>query len=115
MENPRIHIIGHPDDGRFPVDYEELVKKAKETHTLLEINNSSLRLGGFRMNTKENDRIMLEYCKKYEVPVSLGSDAHVDVDLGEFSVARELLEECAFPEELVVNTSLAKLEKILAI
>lgn len=115
MENPRIHILGHPDDGRFPVDYEALVKKAKETHTLLEINNSSLRPGGFRMNTRENDRLMLEYCKKYEVPISLGSDAHVDVDLGEFGVAEELLAECNFPEELVVNTSVSKLEKMLAI
>lgn len=115
MENPLIRIIGHPDDGRFPVDYEALVKKAKETHTLLEVNNSSLRPGGFRMDTRKNDKIMLEYCKKYEVPVTLGSDAHVDVDLGEFTIAMELLEECGFPEELVVNTSVAKLEKMLVI
>lgn len=115
MENPQIHIIGHPDDGRFPVDYEALVKKAKETNTLLEINNSSLRPGGFRENTWENDKILLEYCRKYEVPVTLGSDAHVDVDLGEFPLAMKLLEECYFPEELVINTSVAKLEKRLVI
>ena len=27
MENPLIHIIGHPDDGRYPVDYEQLAKR----------------------------------------------------------------------------------------
>ena len=43
MKKPYVDIIGHPDDGRFPVDYEVLVQTAKETKTLLEINNSSLK------------------------------------------------------------------------
>ena len=72
MENPLIHIIGHPDDGRYPVDYEQLAKKAKETGTVLEVNNGSLRPGGFRVDTRKNDLKMLEYCKKYEVPVTMG-------------------------------------------
>ena len=50
MKKPYVDIIGHPDDGRFPVDYEVLVQTAKETKTLLEINNSSLRPDGFRKN-----------------------------------------------------------------
>ena len=45
MKKPYVDIIGHPDDGRFPVDYEVLVQTAKETKTLLEINNSSLKTG----------------------------------------------------------------------
>ena len=113
MENPYIDIIGHPDDGRFPVDYEALVLKAKETGTLLELNNSSLRPGGFRLNTKENDRKMLELCKKHNVMITLGSDAHVDMDVANFDIALQLLEECDFPDELIVNTSLEKLEKVL--
>lgn len=115
MENPHIDIIGHPDDGRFPVDYEALVLKAKETGTILEVNNSSMRPGGFRKNTIENDRKMLDFCKKYGVMITLGSDAHVDVDVANFEIASNLLKECDFPEELVVNTSLEKLEKILAL
>ena len=101
--------------GFSSLDYEAIVKKAKETHTLLELNNSSLRPGGFRVNTRENDLEMLRLCKKYEVPISIGSDAHVDVDLAGFDLAMEVLKECEFPEELVVNTSLERLEKILAI
>ena len=30
MDNPYVNIIGHPDDSRYPVDYEKLVKAAKE-------------------------------------------------------------------------------------
>lgn len=115
MENPYVDIIGHPDDGRYPADYEAIVKKAKETHTLLEINNSSLSPDAMRTNGRENDKEILRLCKKYEVPVTLGSDAHVDVDLGNFEYAVQVLEECEFPEELVVNTSISKLEKMLDI
>lgn len=105
MENPRINIIGHPDDGRFPVDYETLVLAAKENHVLLEVNNSSLNPKGFRQDSEKNDRTMLEYCMKYQVPIVLGSDAHVEEDVGEFGRALALLQKMNFPEELVANTS----------
>lgn len=114
MENPYIHIIGHPDDGRFPVDYEKFVKKAKETNTLIEINNSSLRPGSFRPGAQENARTILKLCKEHQVMISLGSDAHFDVDLANYEYALDLIKECDFPEELVVNTSVNKLEKYLA-
>ena len=29
MKKPYVDIIGHPDDGRFPVDYEVLVQNCK--------------------------------------------------------------------------------------
>ena len=105
MKNPCVNIIGHPDDGRYPVDYEQLAKKAKETGTVLEVNNGSLSPGGFRVDTRKNDLKMLEYCKKYEVPVTMGSDAHMDVDLADYSYALPVIEESHFPEELIVNSS----------
>lgn len=114
MENPYVDIIGHPDDGRFLADYEKLVKKAKATGTLIEINNSSLRPSSYRPNAEENDRKLLELCKKHQVMITLGSDAHVDVDLAEYSASLKLIEELDFPEELIVNTSVEKLQKILA-
>lgn len=106
MKKPYVNIIGHPDDGRFPVDYEVLVKAAKETGTLLELNNSSLRPQSFREGTRENMITMLELCKQYEVSVTTGSDAHVDVDVGNFCYVREVVEYCNFPEELIVTTDL---------
>lgn len=113
MENEGIDIIGHPDDGRFPVDYEELVKTAKQTGTLLEVNNSSLTPGGFRANTRENSLEMLRWCKKYETMVVLGTDAHVDTAIGDYTFVNEVLEATEFPEELVANTSLEKLRASL--
>ena len=34
MEHPYVDIIGHPDDGRFPVDMKRLVRKAKEDRNI---------------------------------------------------------------------------------
>lgn len=105
MKNPFVNIIGHPDDGRYLIDYEGLVLGAKEHHVLLEVNNNSLNPGGFRLDSAANDKIMLEFCKKYEVPVVMGSDAHVLTDVGAHQRVYSLLKEVDFPEELVVNRS----------
>lgn len=113
MENPYVNIIGHPDDGRFPVDYEEIVKAAKRTGTLLELNNSSLRPQSFRQGTRENMLAMLDLCRQYDVFVSTGSDAHVDVDAGNFTYVREVLAYCNFPQELVATTDFQLLKGFL--
>lgn len=113
MKKPYITAIGHPDDGRFPVDYEELVKLAGKTGTLLELNNSSLNPKGFRENCWENALQMLSYCKKYQVAVTTGSDAHVNADAGNFCFVQEILTEADFPEELVVTTSMERLRPYL--
>ncbi len=112
-ENPYVTIIGHPDDGRFPVDYEQLAIKARDTKTLLELNQGSLSPGGFRQNTRENAKKMLFYCEKYGTPVILDSDAHVATEIGNHTCARELIAEVNFPEELIVNRSLEEFAKFL--
>lgn len=113
MKNPFVKIIGHPDDSRFPVDYERLVKAAKEHHILLELNNNSLNPSGFRVNAKENDIAMLELCKKYQVPITLGSDAHITDDIANCCYSKEILDITAFPEELIINTSVEKFKEFL--
>ena len=113
MKKPYVNIIGHPDDGRFPIDYEVLVKTAKETGTLLELNNSSLRPQSSREGTRENMLTMLELCKQYEVPVTTGSDAHVNIDAGNFANVMKVLEESRFPEELVATLNMELLRKYI--
>lgn len=103
MENPYVHIIGHPGDSRYPMNYEEAVLASKRTGTLLEVNNASLKPGSFRPGVRENLIQMLGYCKKYEVPVVLGTDAHFHTQVGAFDESVTLLEELDFPEHLVLN------------
>ena len=56
---------------------------------------------------------MLEYCKKYEVMIVLGSDAHFDTGIAEYPYAEEVLKEVQFPEELIANTTFEKLQSFL--
>lgn len=103
MNHPKITIIGHPDDGRYPIDAEAFVREAKETKTVIEVNNSSLNPRGFRQNSKENYKTILKYCEKYEVPVVVNSDAHICYDVANFGYAKRFFREIDFPKELVLN------------
>ena len=114
MENPYINILGHPDDSRFELDYPEIVRYAKETSTLLEVNNSSLSPETFRYNTRNNYYEMLTLCAKHQVPIIVNSDAHISYDVGNFTYAMEVLEELHFPEELVANVSVDRYKNLLS-
>lgn len=115
MENDAVKIIGHPDDGRYPIDYEQMVLKAKATKTLIEINNASLTEGGSRVDTIKHSTTILELCKKHKVHVIFGSDAHISFDVGNFANCLKLKEKVDFPEALIVNTSAEKLFSFLNI
>lgn len=105
IKNPYIQIISHPGDGTALLDFEPIVLAAKEYHTLLEINNSSLKPARNKVDARENNRKILELCKKYEVPVILGSDAHISFDIANYEFLYALLQQTEFPEELIVNRS----------
>ena len=111
MKNPHVKIIGHPDDGRYPMDYKALVEGAKEHGVLLEMNNSSLSPSSYRTRARENYMELLEYCKEFDTPIVVDSDAHVDLDVGNHRLALELIEAVDFPERLVLNANPDQLEK----
>ena len=103
MEKPYVKILGHPDDARYPLDYEELVRAAKSEGVVLEVNNSSLHPGSPRPGAAENIAIMLECCMKHQVPVLLGTDSHISFTIGKFDRALEVIEKVQFPKELILN------------
>ena len=55
-----------------------------------------------------NNLEILRLCKKYEVPVILGSDAHIHYDIANYKYLYPLLQEADFPEELIMNTNAEK-------
>ncbi|MBN2625208.1 MAG: phosphatase [Spirochaetales bacterium] len=105
MDNPRIHIIGHPGDARYNFDVKEVVAASKATGTLLEINNSSLKPTSSRPGGDVFIRRIFEECLSVEAPIVIGSDAHFSDAVGNFPEAHRLLKELAYPEELILNTS----------
>ena len=77
------------------------------------MNNNSMSPLNSRTNARENDLRILELCKKYEVPVVMGTDAHVSFMVGRFDQAMEVIREADFPRELVMNDSVEKFKRYL--
>ena len=86
---------------------------AKEHHVLLEMNNSSLAPTSFRKATTEGYLEFLNLCKMYDQPILMGSDAHVDMDVGNHGYVTDILELAKFPEHLIINTDVEKVKPYL--
>lgn len=106
MQHPKVRIIGHCDDVKYPVDYLALIKAAMKYDVLLEINNSSLSPDGYRGDTRFNDLMILNLCRHFHYPVVLASDSHGTRHVGDFEHALELIKLAEMPEPLVMNYSL---------
>ncbi len=115
ISHPRIHIISHPCDGTAELDFKPLVLAAKEYHTLLEINNSSLKPKRQKHAARGNNLELLRLCKEYETPVVLGSDAHISFDIANYEHLYELLQLTEFPEELIINTDVKRFKEYLSL
>ena len=115
IANPYTHIISHPGDGTAKLLFEPIVLAAKEHHTLLEINNSSLRPSRNKKDARGNNLEILRLSKKYGVPVILGSDAHISFDIANYEYLWPLLQETEFPEELIMNGSVSRFKEYLGI
>lgn len=103
IRHPWIQIISHPADGTADLLFEPIVLAAKETGTLLEINNSSLNPRRRKDSAHANTLELLRLCKRYEVPVVLGSDAHISFSIADYDLTWPLLAETSFPDELILN------------
>lgn len=115
ISNPNINIISHPGDGTADLDFLPIVLAAGEHHTLLEINNSSLNPARHKEKARANNLEILRLCKIHDVPVILGSDAHISFDVGHVERALELVKETDFPEELIMNYDVNRLSSYLCI
>ena len=113
MRHPQVRFLGHPDDGRFPVDYEHLLSAAKEYHVFPELNNSSLMPQAFRKDGLRNSMEMLTICKELRLPVLLSSDSHGKSHIGDMRYIFPLLKQCCFPTELIINSDPAMLYRVL--
>ena len=63
MDHEKVKIVAHLDDSRYAVDYEKVVKAAKEKGIVFEINNSSLKPNTFREGAWNNVKELLNIAK----------------------------------------------------
>ena len=105
MKNPKLYIIGHPDDGVFPVDFDRLAKGAAENHVMIELNEASVSPDSYRKEGRANARRLLAACRKHDTHVIISSDAHMETEILGHRCALSLLEEVGFPREQIANES----------
>lgn len=103
IKSGKVDIIGHLGNPTVPVNFEEVIKCAKENNVLIEINNSSFttsRIGSIGNCTK-----IAKICKKYGNTIIINSDAHFCTKIGEFTEAITMLESIDFPEKYIINSN----------
>lgn len=113
MQNPHVKIIGHPDDSAYPLDYQEFVRQLVRWKVVPELNESSLDPASVRRGVRENMLSLLSWCRHYDCPVICGSDAHHCSYIGHFERLTQLLQESAFPEDLVLNSRIDGLRLVI--
>ena len=104
IENPNVHIIGHPNNIAYPIDIKAVIEAAAKANKVVEINNHSLIPGSFRFDGDEEIVQTINLCKEYGVKMLVSSDAHFCTSVGSFEMAKQLIMAANVPEELVVNT-----------
>ena len=107
IENPRVDILGHMGDPRYPFDIDKVIKAVAKAGKIVEINNSSPET---RKGSQPVCLEIIETCKKYGVNITLSSDAHFWDMVGKFDWAMSVVQKTDYPEELIINSSVAKLE-----
>lgn len=113
MKNPYVKIIGHPDDGRYPLNLDRVAEAAAAEGVALELNNSSLRPSCSRKNGPVLERALARAIMTHHAKAVMGSDAHIWLDIGNFKECMAMAEELHFPEELLLNTSMEGLQFLL--
>lgn len=98
----KVEILGHLGNPNYNLDYDKIIKKAKEKNIMVEINNSSLA-GSSRAGSNINCEKIALLCKEYEAKVILTSDAHINTKIGNFTKGIELFQKINMPEELIMN------------
>lgn len=105
LENPGIQIIGHPCRPGFLFDMDEVVRAAKRTGKMLEINDHTF--DSPEEITSRCRQLALK-CAEEGAQIVVSSDAHSAWFVGEFGRALKMLEEIHFPQELIANETLEK-------
>lgn len=105
MKKKEVKIISHPGNPHYPIDFKKIAKAAKKYNVALEVNNASINA---RPGSYDNCLCVINSVKSEGGIISIGSDSHFCEEIGELNNAINLLKECNFPIDLVLNTSKEK-------
>ncbi|MDR0886557.1 MAG: PHP domain-containing protein [Clostridiales Family XIII bacterium] len=108
IRDPRVHVIGHVGDKRYPFHVDTVMKAISKSGKLVEINANSVNS---RPGSEESCFEIASACIAYDVGMTVSSDAHHSSRIGEFSHSIDILERVGAKESHVVNSSVERLEE----
>ncbi|MDN5342985.1 phosphatase [Oceanotoga sp. DSM 15011] len=109
-----VKMITHPDNPKFPVDFDEISHAAYENNVILELNAGSF--DKFKIGRRGVEEVTLKYLqaiKKYNVKISINSDAHYIDEIGRTSGLEKLVQKVGIKEENILNNNKERLLKYL--
>lgn len=101
IRSGKVHIISHPGNPNYPVDFEQIALAAKEADVALEVNDSSFKHS--RQGSEPHCTRLVEVAKHVGTSLVLGSDSHVCYNIGEVSDSMRIIEDVGFPWQRVIN------------
>ncbi len=105
MKNPLIKIIAHPYRPEFPINIEIVVEAAHDTGTLLEINDNLFSRKYQLPELIEKYSLLIALSKEHQMPVILGSDAHLAEKIGCDENIKAVWDEIGLDNEIIVNNN----------
>lgn len=99
-KNPFIDVLAHLNVAHYEVDFEPVVRSAMSRDMVVEINNSKCLP---RRSTPEATQQLILTCKRLMCPVVVSSDAHALNEIGGDNMIRPIIDDLAFPQELILN------------
>lgn len=111
LKNPHIDILGHPDDPRYKIKIDEVVDAAAKYGKVIELNNNSPKS---RPGSEEITYQLAEAAKKFRAFVSLGSDAHFSLKVGNLDHVVDIAEKAGISESYILNCSAKNIFAFLA-
>ena len=109
-QNPLVDLIGHSGQASYRYSYEEIIPIFGQYNKIVEINSHS---PAARKGSYENCVKIAALCKRHGVNIAVNSDAHICFEVGKHDMAKQILEEVDFPEELIVNQTAERLLNFL--
>lgn len=111
LQHPLVDMVVHPGNPQFPIDYEKVVRAARQMGKLLEINNSSLTIS--RQGSKDNCETIACIIAKEGGRVVIGSDAHYVDQVGNLEDAYRMSRNAGLEDTQILNTSVEKIKLYL--
>lgn len=112
IQSGRVDALGHLGNLHFDFDFDSVIHCAAEHHVAIEINNSTLK-GHSRVGSVDRCYQIAEVAKAAGAWITTGSDAHFCHDVGNLTLASELLDKVGIAPEKVITHSTSQFLQFL--